>query len=296
MRVTDLSTAMSNWNNLQLQTEEQDRLQRQLSSGKRLLSDADHPLDAEEIQNLRRQLGYIEQYKGNASRADNLLKFADSTLNSASELLLRAIQLGTQGATQLLPASSREDLATILRSVKTQLVSLGNTSYQGQFIFGGTRNLLAPFTVDPNNGSVSFNGNNVTRSVPVAEGVEVEATISGQTVFLTNTDIFAALDNLADAVEQGNTAAAATQVQEVEKGRVAISEARATVGGQIVTIEQVQQQLDRTRQELLARASKIEDADIAQVISQLTLHETSIRATLFTQGTIGRRSLFDFIA
>jgi flagellar hook-associated protein 3 FlgL len=284
-----------NWYNLQAQRQEQDRLQQQLSSGKRVNLDSDDPAAASEIQVLRRQLAYQEQYAKNAARCDGVLKYADSTLNGASNVLLQVMSVGSQATSSFMTGTSRKNLAEQIRSFKNELIVLANTKYQGEYIFSGTANATAPFTVDPVSGAVTYNGHDPVPSVPVDEGIEVQASVSGQVLFLDEVDLFAEMDTLAAAVEAADGTAIATQLEQIEKARLAVSGARGTLGHQMNTIEQVQEHLAETRVTLQQRISNLEDADMGELVSRLALSETAISATLYAQGRTGQRTLFDFI-
>jgi flagellar hook-associated protein 3 FlgL len=295
MRITDSATLFANWQNLQTQRQDQDRLQQQLSSGKRINLDSDDPTAAAEIQGLRRKMAYLEQYGKNASYCDGLLKYTDSTLQGVSDALLRVIETGVQGTSSVVNADERKTLASQIRSIKDELVSLANSKYQDEYLFGGVQSQGAPFSVDSGTGKVSFVGSDTVLTVPVAEGMEVQPGLSGATLFMDKTDLFTAMDDLASAIEAGNGGAVMTQVSEIEKARLAVSEARGALGHQMQIIERVQQQMDQDHVNLLARLSKLEDADVGEIVSRLSLNQTAITATLYAQAQIGQKTLFDFI-
>ena len=74
---------------------------------------------------------------------------ADSTLSSVMTALQRAISLGVEGANGTLNASDRAAIATEVQGIQTQLLSLANLSYQGNYVFAGTATQTAPYVVDP---------------------------------------------------------------------------------------------------------------------------------------------------
>jgi flagellar hook-associated protein 3 FlgL len=299
MRVTDTSTLLMNWHQLQDQRQSQDRLQQQLSSGKRINMDSDDPVAANEIQALRRQMAYMDQYRKNASHCDGVLKYNDSTLDSVSGVMLRLITVASQATSLTADASARKDIADQIRSMKSELMGLGNTKYQGRYVFGGTQNLTAPFAVDTISGAIVYNGNDTMPSVPVYDGVEVQCSISGKTLLGVDagglTGVFVEMDKLAAAVEAGDVTRIAAQIGEIEKARQAVSNARGTLGHQMQVVEQALDHIDQARVTLQQRVSVLEDADIGEVVSRLTLSETAITATLYAQGKVGQRTLFDFI-
>ena len=298
MRVTDSSTLLMNWRQLQDQRQNQDRLQQQLSSGKRVNMDSDDPVAANEIQGMRRQMAYMDQYRKNASRCDGVLKYTDSTLDSVSGVMLRLITVASQATSITADASARKDIADQIRSMKSELTGLGNTKYQGEYVFGGTQNLAAPFSVAVS-GAIVYNGNDTVPSVPVYDGIEVQCSVSGKTLLGVDagglTGVFVEMDLLATAVQTGDVAVIATQIGQIGKARQAVSNARGALGHQMQVVEQALDHIDQARVTLQQRVSVLEDADIGEVVSRLTLSETAITATLYAQGRVGQRTLFDFI-
>ena len=60
-------------------------------------------------------------------------------------------------------------------------------------------------------------------------------------------------------------------------------------------IEKVRVEIQDQETQLTIRVSKLEDADIAKDVTELTMRQTANEATLYSQGNIMRRTLFDFI-
>src|ERR1019366_6172883 len=96
------------------------------------------------------------------------LSTADSMLSSVVTALQRAISLGVEGANGTLSDSDRASIASELQGIQSQLVSLANTSYQGRYVFAGTKTSTPPYVVDNTAPSgVDYVGNTGVNQVSV---------------------------------------------------------------------------------------------------------------------------------
>src|SRR5208337_4963517 len=140
----------------QQQAQEQTYIQ-QLATGRRVNVPSDDPAAAAaDVQNQAEQ-GQNDQYLQNTTNLEGMLQTADSTLSSVVTALNQAISLGTQGANGDLSSSDQQAIAEQVQALQSQMVQLGNTSYQGSYVFGGTATQSPPFALASN--VVSYNGN-----------------------------------------------------------------------------------------------------------------------------------------
>jgi flagellar hook-associated protein 3 FlgL len=126
-------------------------------------------------------------------------------LGSVVSALQRAISLGVEGANGTLSAADRTDIATELSGIQQQLISLANTSYQGEFIFSGT-SIAQPFVTDPTSPSgVTYTGNAGVNGIEAGQNYSVQINQPGSQVFSApGVDVFQAISDLITAL-QSNT-------------------------------------------------------------------------------------------
>ena len=137
----------------------------QLATGSTINKPSDNPAGAALLTQIFDQSSQVDSFQKSMSSISGELQTADSTLNSVTNALQRAISLGVEGANGTLSDSDRADVATELTGIQAQLVSLANTSYQGQFIFSGTAE-VQPFVTDAQASSgVRYAGNSGTNTV-----------------------------------------------------------------------------------------------------------------------------------
>jgi flagellar hook-associated protein 3 FlgL len=167
----------------QSQAQEQTAIQ-QLATGKRVNMPSDDPAAAAaDVQNQALQ-SQNDQYIQNTSNLDGSLQTADSALSSVVTALNQAISLGVQGANGGVSSADQQALALQVQSIQSQLVQLGNTSYQGSFLFGGTATQSAPFALDSTQPSgVLYSGNTTNIGTATTQVGSALSYVSEQRVF-----------------------------------------------------------------------------------------------------------------
>jgi flagellar hook-associated protein 3 FlgL len=111
----------------------------QASTQKRINAPSDDPNGAVQVLNTRTDLSQLSQYKSNITTAQGWLSQADSTLSSVSTLVTTIKGYAEQAATGTVTDENRGEIASAVRQYFGQLISLANTSYNGQSIFAGQK-------------------------------------------------------------------------------------------------------------------------------------------------------------
>lgn len=160
------------------------RAQQQVGTGKRLLSAADDPAAAAQVQGLGERLGAIEQFQRNADLLELRLSDQETAVSSAVNLLQRVRELTVQGRNGSLSPADRGFIATEIGQRLEELKGLANTrNAAGEHIFAGTAVDTLPFTTDAG-GNVVYNGNENVRSLAITEGRTMIEAHSGVEVFM----------------------------------------------------------------------------------------------------------------
>src|SRR5208337_375671 len=124
----------------------------------------------------------VDSFQQSIGSINGLLSTADSALSSVTTALQRAISLGTEGANGTLSDSDRAAIAAEVTGIQSELISLANVSYQGQFVFAGTKQ-TQPFVVDPSSSSgVRYVGNTDTNQVAIGTGYKLQINLPGSQV------------------------------------------------------------------------------------------------------------------
>jgi len=195
-----------------------ERVRNDIASGVRIPVASEDPGKSGTILNLQATVGRIDRHKERIAYAQGILEQQEATLSSADDIMVRAKEIATEGANESLSWQDRKLLADEVFQLRSQLVSLGNTTYQGRYIYGGGADGNPPFTKSTTTGGVTTNttytipatvsdpahdryvynadneaGSLITRDVPITDDDSIRINTAGSTVF---TNSIAALERL----------------------------------------------------------------------------------------------------
>ncbi len=159
-----------------------DFTQRQISSGRRILTPSDDPIAAARSLELREAVGRLEQFDRNANIATNRLSQEESALASVNNVLQRVRELSLQANNATQSNESRKQIAVEIRELRDQLVQIANQKDgNGSFLFSG--NLEDTQPVVKAGAAFSYNGDQGQRYIQIGEGRQVADGDSGAAIF-----------------------------------------------------------------------------------------------------------------
>jgi flagellar hook-associated protein 3 FlgL len=161
-------------------------LQEQASTGNRINRASDGPSEAYRILGLSSQGQSLDSYQSNVADLTGQLEMSSTIVSDMASQLADVRTLLTQIVGGIYDANGRQRIAEKIDSTLEQLVSLANTKYASQYVFGGSNTGTAPYTVVREDGkitSVTYQGSDETRRVDVAPGLDAEACPVGDEVF-----------------------------------------------------------------------------------------------------------------
>ena len=305
MRVSTYAYANDTKNNVARAQKELQRLSRQLSTGKRLTRPSDDPVAVGWVINARSDLANVLNQQKMLARAQTLTGPADIALDNISGALRQAKDI-VLGATQPgLTDAARRAQAEVLRSVRERIVDEANIVVKGSYLFAGRISATKPFA-EGAGGTVTYTGNSDGAQVWVAPDRPVEVTIPGDRLFnfedgsgnralpAVDTDLFALLGEIADAVEAGDEASIPGLAEDLDVLYGHIVEQRGVLGAKVQRIDDA---LDSAKEaELSAREilAETEDVDIASALMDLEQQQLSYQAALAATSTLAKiPSLFE---
>jgi flagellar hook-associated protein 3 FlgL len=297
MRVTDSRSYDIAIATIQANVEAMNRAQQQVSSGRRIARPADDPTGAASVTRLRAAMSDIDSFTRGIADARTWLGVQDTALQSASRLLGRAKELGTQAVNGAQNASSRDAIAVELEGIRSQLASLANTTQQGQSVFGGFTGTAVDVTAGAATYVGSPAGTSVLRQVSPEQVVSVNT--DGAQVFGFTAggglDVFTTLSQLATAVRAGDTTAIATQSATLDARADDIRNALGGVGSRTALLDGLENALGDRKLALTEQTSSLEDADPASAAIDLTRAAQSYEAALAAISRTAQISLLDFL-
>jgi flagellar hook-associated protein 3 FlgL len=289
--------------NLQLLTQQTENTQEQISSGKNLNQPSDNPGELTDVLELESELGNVNQVSTNLSNVTSQVNTAESALESATTLLDQAVTLGEQGANSTLTAADRSGLSQQVEQVLSQLVSISNTEYDGEYVFGGDNATQAPYQLDLSSatGVDQLNTASATHLVQDASGVTFTVAQTAQQIFGDlNTDgtpaadnIFAAVNSLRVALANNDQTGIENAISSLQLGQAHLAASLQFYGGvqdQLQNSTDVAQKFQLQYQTALSKETQ---TDMATAAVTLTQEQTALQAALQANSSMPKTTLFD---
>jgi len=267
-----------------------EKLQDQLTTGKRIAKASDDPISVARALTYRTSLAETGQYRRNIAAATAWLNATDSALGSAGQLLQRARELAIQGANSFLSAEDQQAIAQEVRQILEQMVQIGNSTYGSDHLFAGHRTATAPFVLS--GGVVTYMGDNGSIMRETGVGAQLAVNIPGNNVFDA---VFSALDSLADGLEQHDAAAVEASIPAIDMAMEGILSARSQVGAKVNRLEAADNRLSELEVNQSEILSKEEDLEMAEAIMAYSMAETVYRAALAAGARTIQPSLLDYL-
>ncbi|OYY73117.1 flagellar hook-associated protein FlgL [Sphingomonas sp. 28-63-12] len=288
--------------NLRTLTGRTQTIQEQISSGKKLTAPSEDAVGYQRLQTIARAGADDVSWGKNISLARTVLNQADTSLDSVANQLQKAQELVVQASSGTLSDSNRAVIATQLRGIVDDLVSIANgKDARGGPLFGSATGDTA-VTRDAA-GVVSFTGTGDPVAIPVGDGTTVQPSESAQRIFGGlpssggTTDVFALLSNLATALEAGGSPgiAANDALSGVQGSLDQVSSARGSIGARGARLDLQSAQLDSSALTRETERSGIEDTDLTTAIVDLQKTSTILQATQSSLAKLSSLSLFDYL-
>ena len=278
-----------NLNNI---TEELNKANKVVSTGKRINNLSDDPVGLNQVLNIKSTLSNIEQLGRNISLGKSWLTASESALTQVQNQISDAKALCVQMATATTGSAERASAAATVQNTLEEIVSLTNTEVNGRYVFAGSKTDAAPFSRDNDTNVVTYNGDNKAFTMKIGRDATVEVGSDGEAVF---GDIFTTLSDLKDALEADDVSGIQAAMSNLDTHFDRISTKISEIGSKMLrmeTKEKIFQDLNITNTE---RLSKIEDADITEAIMDLKAKELAYKAALASSARVMQLSLVDYL-
>lgn len=162
------------------------QLQQQVATGRRVNNLSDDPAATLRLLPLRNDLRNLGQLSDNVALARETLNTGAASLEDASSVMQRVRELTMQAANGTLSAQDRSSIGAEMEQLLNQMVGIANSRRGDRYLFGGTENGSAPFSLTSDNGRTyaTYNGNQRSLDVEVAPGIRTELNVPGDRIFL----------------------------------------------------------------------------------------------------------------
>jgi len=248
------------------------------TTGKRINNLSDDPVGLTQSLNIRSTLSSIEQMGRNISHGSSWLTASESALTNVQNIISDTKALCVQMASGTIGSDQRASAAGTVQNMLDEIVSLANTDVAGNYIFAGSKTDTIPFNQDG-----TYNGDNNPFTIKISRNSTVEIGNDGQAVF---GNLFNTLSNLKTALETNDLSGIQDAMDNLDGHFEDISAKISDIGSKMNRMEikdKIYQDLNFSNTE---RLSKIEDADIAEAIMNVSAAELTYQAALASSSKV----------
>ena len=305
MRVTESSRMHDLVRSVQDRSEAMSKLYNKLATQKEVAVPSDDPAKTGTIMRMTAYVESLEQNKESVQTAQSFMGAASGTLEACTDTLERVDTLIVKALNGTLSADEREAIGDEMDQLLESLVQYGNQSFDGRYIFAGTRTDTLPFSVERNADgeieTISYEGSSTPVEFSLSRSRKIAGSVTGDAAFI-DSGLLESLKSMRDHLrnEEGLTESQVTDA--LRDDFDALSDARGTflgeagkLGARISELELVGKQTDLAITRAREVMSQVRDADLAQVAVDLSTQQMVYEALLAAGAKVMRLSLMDYV-
>ncbi|WP_138753699.1 flagellar hook-associated protein FlgL [Paenibacillus sinopodophylli] len=274
-------------------------IQQQASSGLKLNKASDDPVGITYSLRYRSELASNEQFEKNTDQAASWLDFTDTIINQAGDIMQRLKELSTQASNGTNPQEALDAIKSEVAELKNQMIDIANSKMNGKYIFNGEMFDRIPYdTTNPLFDAKAVVTDNTSVNYSVGTNVKIGISLTGNDVFgaANATDnVFAVIDRITTQLNNGNYTGISSEIPNIESSYDRMLNGRAQIGAKANRVELMQARLADFKLSLTDMQSKVEDADLEQVLIDSRTSQTIYEASLSVGAKVISKSLIDFL-
>jgi flagellar hook-associated protein 3 FlgL len=329
MRVTEHTNYDTVRDSIQRSKGRMEQLQLQQSTLKKINTPSDDPVGSAKVLEMRTDKVNNDQLQMNSKLAEAYLNNTDHALSQLSDIVLRAKEIAigqSSGASST--DSTRLGVAEEVTQLFAQAVAAANTRVADRYLFGGYKTDRPPVSEEG-----QYKGDAGKMMVEIAKDVYLTMNIPGFEAFNTSPDasndaqrvygpegsaqgtrrtpareegeqrasapeninVFGELQNLRISLLTGDLDGIRNTLERFDQMHSKLNAERAKVGSRIQGLQSASESLERHNLTNAQLSSQLEDADMAQVVTDLAKEETVFRSSLASSQKLIQPTLLDFL-
>ena len=297
---------------------------------KRVAKPSDDPVGNVELLAKRSQNVDAEQYLRNLNFAQTQLSYTENVLEEMTDILVKAKELAVGQASSIYSPEIREGVSKEIHQMRQQMLGLANKRMGNRYMFSGQKVLTRPFDQhgqyqgDKNKINIEINKDvfipiNITgadlffskENKPLersaldlkAPGVEVDleltpATVRGpasESAKEVPVSVFDELRALENALLTDNPQLIQGLLERLDTSIERVVTYRTEIGALTNTVSNAETNIEKTKLLNEAHKSKIEDADVTELMTDLQKEQNILKATYRASSNLMNTSLMDFL-
>jgi flagellar hook-associated protein 3 FlgL len=274
----------------------QEQLTQELSSGLRVTSIGDDPVAAAQNVQLLNTIQQDDSFTQTTSLTQGMLQVTDSALGSVVTQLNQALSLAGQANNGTLNSSDLKAISNQIAGIRDEVLSLANTNYQGQYVFGGSQTATTPFTLNSATtpATVTYNGDSDVNTLVSPTGQSIQLNVPGNQVFTSATaNVLGTLNNLVADYTSGTAGSGVADTAALNTALNFVSQQRVTIDNSITRLNSASGAATEEATQLTVVQTNLMQADIAGISTHLSLAQSQQSALIDVIASLGQGSLFD---
>jgi len=304
VRITNSMTINSFLRNITHVSTDINKYQNQISTGKLYQYASEAPVAAAQSIRYKARIAQLEQNASNIEDAKEMLKVADTALDSYDEILSRIYELSTQAANVgTLGKEERDAIKIEIEQLKKEVVSLANTQYNGRYIFSGYKTNTALMNEDGTYKANVINKGEDREAInySIGFGSKLQVNVLGPDVFGEASEeggksgIIANIDALIKGIDDADADAMLDAAKLINQSLQISVDARADVGARMNRLELTKNRVESNTANLEEALSLNDDAEYTETITRWTSARTVYQAALQTGAKSLQISLLHYL-
>lgn len=298
-------------------------LQNQLSSGKTIQKASENPYTASRSMQINTEISYNKQYSENIKDTSNWLDTTDTALSQMGNVFGRVETLLVNAGNGAYGQDERTAIQDEIKEKVNELSQILNTSFDGSYIFGGTKTGSKPTTVVNgvlqyadkdgngigNNGTAAITDTNVQNQigsnlqVDISQGVTTTYNKTATNVLEfkdkdgKSINVSDLLSNIITDLGSGGTTGnlITTHLKDIQSVTANLLQQRSEVGSFQNRMESAQSNNETQNYNMTDILSKTEDIDFADTTMNYSMMQTVYTASLQTSAKILPMTILSYL-
>jgi flagellar hook-associated protein 3 FlgL len=267
--------------------------QEQIASTKKFQTPSDDPTTSSMCLQLKSSLSISEGYQNTANTISDWMSTTDFSLEQLSDIATDAYNIVLSGLNDTVDADERKSsLATELNEMINKAVDIGNSSFQGSYIFAGVRVDQPAFVMSDEN-TITYNGISKEMVRSIGQNSKVTMNIDGNE---TIKPLIQALIDARNYLTNNDTSNLPGSLDSLKTALETLTASRTENGTRMRQIENSISNMEKADIAIRSILSEKEDTSITEAYSQLASQESTYQAVLEVGSrTLSALNLFDYL-
>ena len=292
MRITDSMISRNLLTNINSSREAMSVYQDQQASGKRLNKVSDDPVDYTKIESFRSVITQNNQYLDGISLAKGYIDVSTTSLEQMNEGIMSAKEIAIKASDVSQTQLNYDVFKDQINDIIEDTVALTNSTFMGNSVFAGTKSKTENSFIY-NGSSITYTGNDKMINRKISDNYYVDINVSGRE--LINTDMFTNLINFKEALDTGDISTITDSIDLLNGVSENLTKLNSSLGSIKMQIINTENRINTANLNLKSYLSNLEDADLAEAITNYKSEETAYQSALYSTSNAINLNILSFL-